>query len=190
MSFYKLIIAGLLIIISFLSYLILSYLLVKPDNRQPEQQSQQQSEEQIEQQQAGFFAIYDMDLYTEEPVIDYYVKIPGDASLKARVQMLADKLSKLKFSNLPINLVNIEEVQGKKTAVIDLRSKAENKKTWKSHYFQGSAGGKQTETRLIKTFLQGEYDGPWVDGVEFLYNGEDISREHWDHIPKLSNRNF
>ena len=53
-------------------------------------------------------------------------------------------------------------------------------KTWSSGYFQGSTGGNATVTKLIRTFLQEDFEGEWVDGVKFLYNNDDTN--NFEHI--------
>ncbi len=50
-------------------------------------------------------------------------------------------------------------------------------------FFQGSAGGGWTCYTLQTTMLQPDYDGEWIDGVRFLYNGEE--NKYFRHIEGL-----
>jgi hypothetical protein len=65
--------------------------------------------------------------------------------------------------------------------MIDLRESDESPGTWRGGYFQGSSGGYDTQIRLMSTFLQEDHKGPWIDGVEFYYEGKPMTSE-WDHI--------
>lgn len=47
-------------------------------------------------------------------------------------------------------------------------------------YFQGSYGGQHTAITLRETLLQPGYQGKWIDGIVFYYQGEPI--EIWDHF--------
>ena len=47
-------------------------------------------------------------------------------------------------------------------------------------FFQGSAGGINTQITLEESFLQKEFNGPWIKGVKFFYQSSPI--EEWDHI--------
>jgi hypothetical protein len=166
----KLTITGLALVIA-----ILGYFLAKPAEKQPAPEF-------------DYFAVYAADVHygSYDPEINYYVKIPNGVPLKDRVQTLADKLSILRFSRLPIKLVSIKDDQGKKTAIIDLREiKNSNNITWRSRYFQGTAGGTDTTISLKNSFMQSGYEGPWIDEVEFRYNGQLLSANKWDHIPGL-----
>ena len=125
-------------------------------------------------------------LWKEE--IYCYERIPGELQLNGQLEHIADFLSRRLFGGLPIKLSTVEEVDGRRTAVIDLREFEDSSKTartsWRGRYFQGSSGGAHTSTRLIGTFLQKGYSDEWVDCVRFLYEGKSISGE-WDHIPEL-----
>lgn len=81
--------------------------------------------------------------------------------------------------------MRIENRNNKKIAIIDLREKNHpypHGYSWRGIYFQGSSGGGSTTVTLIKTFLQENYKGEWIDGVEFYYEGKPIVENEWAHI--------
>lgn len=111
------------------------------------------------------------------------LSIKDNLALEGKLETLAKELSKTQFEDLSIGVLRIEEQEGKKIAVIDLtETGGKTDISWKTKYFQGSAGGGVTEVSLIETFLQKEYQGEWIDGVQFLYGGQTIS---FDHVPEL-----
>jgi hypothetical protein len=114
--------------------------------------------------------------------------MPKETVLKKKLEILAKVMSEVYFSNLPIQVIRIEEIDKKKIAIVNLKESAENQgitdyeklvgKTWTTHYMQGSTGGTITETILIETMLQRDYKGQWIDGVQFLYDSGDCFYEH------------
>ncbi len=142
--------------------------------------------------------IYTANLNTNEREILYYISIPKQFSLEEKLNIISEKLSKYCYENLPIELLRIENNEGKKIAVINLRELDENKgisevekikgKTWRTYYFQGSTGGAITSTNLIETFLQKDYRGEWIDGVRFIYNNDPDT--WWQHVEKLFETNY
>ncbi|MTI65072.1 MAG: hypothetical protein FH753_00525 [Firmicutes bacterium] len=141
----------------------------------------------IEYYKNNIYPIYNVDNVSLERIIDFYILMPKDLSLKGKIDVISNKLSKERFS-LPINLIKIEDKEGKKIAYINLMESKENQNvkdykefkgvTWKTLYFQGSLGASKTSTTLKESFLQREYKGEWIDGVKFLYNNEEINFEH------------
>jgi len=131
-----------------------------------------------------FLKIHTLDPNTYEGKIDFYVAIPQDLSLFAKLKLLADKLSRLKFRGLPINVLKIENGDTKKIAIVELEEKEGHyfPSSWRGNYFQGSTGGTVTTATLVETFLQRDYKGDWIDGVEFYYEGKPIVAGDWDHI--------
>ncbi len=116
------------------------------------------------------------------------VVVKTDEPLINKMQFLADELSAKVFKNLEIKAKSIDTIEGKETLVVDLITpKDANAIGWTDGYFQGSSGGRSTETALIETFLQREYGGRWVEGVMFTLDGETIGL---DHVPNLSQPNF
>lgn len=137
--------------------------------------------------------LYSKDVNTEEQIILKKVEVDKNSSIEDKLKTLANELSKNAFDNLPINLIEIKEVDGKKIAFFDLDelevnsgNKEFNKYegiSWFNNYFVGSAGGSVTEYTLITTLLQTEYTDEWIDGLEFTYKGSKIE---FDHVPELS----
>jgi len=140
---------------------------------------------------AAYLPIYGIDLYTVKEQINFYVHIPDTLSLNDRMRLLADRISRLVFRGLPIEILSITEREGKRIARINLgedscfRSKAlyNTSYSWYSGYFQGSTGGYETEVTLRKSFLQRDLKGEWIDGIEFYYEGEPMKGDNdWDHV--------
>lgn len=134
-----------------------------------------------------YFPIYGSDEQAEKEEINFYVAIPKNLSLIEKLKIIAERLSRFKFGGLPINVLRIEEKNNKKVAIIDLREFITSDSTgylpsWRKMYFQGSTGGYFTSLTLIKSFLQEDYKGEWIDGVKFYYEGKPILEEEWDHI--------
>jgi hypothetical protein len=154
------------------------------------------------------FTVYGADPHTWSATDDFAIAIPEELPLAERLQVLADALSRRRFGKLPIEIIGVEERDGKTIVLVNLlesdwnrdlfaeerrlwsegkREEAKSlrrksqKPTWRMLYFQGSTGGACTTIMLVDTFLQRGYDGTWLDGVEFHYEGEPISDE-WDHI--------
>lgn len=147
----------------------------------------------------NFYGIYTADDFTYDKELFFWTYISEEKSIKQKLDILADTLSQTIFDNLPIEVVKIEETDGKKVAVINLMESKENQgisdyslfkgKSWATGYFQGSAGGCITSTSLIETFLQRQYSGEWIDGMRFLYNNG--KEGNWaDHAAKLGEVNF
>jgi hypothetical protein len=129
-----------------------------------------------------FFKIYGADREANYEEINFYVAIPENLPLLEKLKLLADRLSRFKFGNLPINVLRIEDRNNQKIAIIELNERGHSYPvSWRGHYFQGSTRGHFTTITLIKSFLQKDYKGKWIDGVEFYYQGKPISDE-WDHI--------
>lgn len=116
--------------------------------------------------------IYNANVYAFEKEISYYVYLPIQSTLEEKMNILAEKLSKYSFRNLPIDIKGMEIIDNKRIAVVNLQEHDQELNTiaWNTYYFQGSTGGTMTSTTLIETFLQREYEGQWVDGVKILYN--------------------
>lgn len=133
-----------------------------------------------------------------ETEVQFHIIIPKKVSLEDKITAIANKLSSLCYGNLPIELVKIDDVKGKKVAIINLEEYPENYDSkvevingiyaaWNTLYFQGSSGGGQTTTKLIETFLQRDYQGQWIDGVKILYNNEDVL---FQHVPSLEHIHY
>lgn len=134
------------------------------------------------------FPIYTANWFDGNHEILFYTSIPKDFSLEEQLNSIGNKLSQYCFEGLPIDLVEIKEIGNKKVAVINLKESGKTDgKFWTTSYFQGSSGGSITSTQLIETFLQRDYWGKWINGVEFLYENNKID---FDHTPNLNDINY
>ncbi|MEO0097764.1 MAG: hypothetical protein ABIK78_06695 [candidate division WOR-3 bacterium] len=134
-----------------------------------------------------YFPIYGADKKAEKEEINFYVPIPKKLPLIEKLKIIADRLSRFEFGGLLINVLKIEEKDNKKIAIVDLRefTSADSNNSfpsWRAGYFQGSTGGYFTSLTLIKSFLQEDYKGEWIDGIKFYYEGKPILEEEWEHI--------
>ncbi|HHX62680.1 MAG TPA: hypothetical protein GX707_18495 [Epulopiscium sp.] len=133
----------------------------------------------MEQQGESVFRIYgaNIDTYKKELISEKIIK--NSLALEEKLKILAEELSKSQFGDQIIEVAKIEDQDGKKIAVINLNENPNTTGTsWKESYFQGSAGGAITAASLEETFLQKEYDGEWIDGVQFLYEHQTIEFDH------------
>jgi hypothetical protein len=141
---------------------------------------------------------YTADVNSYERKIGFYIKVPNDMPLKEKLDNVSKILSEQYFNNLPIEVLRIEELDGKKIVVINLEESKENQgvtdfekltgRTWATGFFQGSTGGTITSTTLVETFLQRESKDVWVDGVKFLYNNGVCDFEHVPNLYKINYR--
>lgn len=128
---------------------------------------------------ASIFNIYGANVDTYEPELLSQVSIKNSLSLEQKLKTVSEYLSKAQFGNLGIEVSEIEEKDGKKIAIVNLtETPNENDVSWNTGYFQGSTGGTITSISLEKTFLQKGYEGEWIDGVRFLYEGQRIQFDH------------
>lgn len=129
------------------------------------------------------FSIYtaNSDTYEREKVTD--VRVKKDTELEEILAALVKGLSDTVFK-LPMTYEGIQIIFDQRIAVVNLHESPEDKSveypdvSWRTGYFQGSTGGAITSVSLVETMLQKDYDGDWVDGVKFLYDGEPIEYEH------------
>jgi hypothetical protein len=132
-----------------------------------------------------YLPVYGSDSETMNVEVNFYAKTSKDIPLIDKLKVLADKLSRFIFK-LPIEVLKIEERNGKKIAVINLKegkyTGEDLRVSWRGLYFQGSTGGFFTTMTLRKTFLQENYRSDWIDGVEFYYEGKPIKEGDWSHI--------
>lgn len=132
--------------------------------------------------------IYDGNVDTYDREIVFYISFPKTLTLDEKLKVICSKLSQYCFNGLPIEFEGIENIEGKRVATINLREASLNEEiisleeiirpTWATTYFQGSTGGLLTYINLVETFLQRDYRGEWIDGVHFLYEGNEIDFEH------------
>jgi hypothetical protein len=128
-----------------------------------------------------FLPLYGYDAYSFEEQYVCFIGIPKSLPLNEKLEMLALKVSQLCFRSSPIEILSITEQNGLRIARINLKEK-ENGHDWGWGYFQGSTGASITAKTLLSSFLQKEFTGEWIDGVEFTYEMKPISSTVWDHI--------
>ena len=114
----------------------------------------------------------------------FYIKIPDSLLLLEKLRVLADGLSRYRFRNLPVDVLRIENRDGKKVAIVQLKESKYGGRGWAGGFFEGSSGGGTTSVTLKETFLQRDYTGDWIDGVEFHYEGEHALNT-FDHVKPL-----
>lgn len=122
------------------------------------------------------------------PVPDRLIAVSSDLELSEKIRLLADSISACCFNNLTIELLSIDTLP--ESGVLLKVNLAESPKyegpgtrdpyqSWYD-YFQGSTGGMNTTLVLRESLLQPDYKGPWIDAVEFFYQGKPIGE--WDHL--------
>ncbi|MGH4140774.1 hypothetical protein [Clostridium sp.] len=154
--------------------------------------------EEISKPKNSVYPIYSADINSYIKEIHFGTYISEDLSVKNKLNALSKAISEIHFNNLPIEVYEITEIDGKKIAVINLKESEDNQKisdvsqfkgsSWATGYFQGSTGGKITSVSLIETFLQKDYEGQWIDGVKFLYDNNIIKFEHVPDLGEVSYR--
>jgi hypothetical protein len=107
------------------------------------------------------------------------VRVESIASVEERLQAITKGLSDQVFK-LPMELLEIRRVFNQNIAIINVMESRDGSDLypWNSGYFQGSTGGAITSITLMESYLQKSYEGDWIDGVKFLYEGEIIEFEH------------
>jgi hypothetical protein len=146
----------------------------------------------------NIYPIYTANIDTCEKEVWIYAYSPNNAELEQKLIIIVNALSETYFNNLPIEVVEIEEINNKKIAVINLNESKENEgikqqiklteNAWANKYFQGSTGGKVTSVSLIESMLQREHKVQWIDGVRFLYNNGVCNFEHTPELNKVNYR--
>lgn len=134
-----------------------------------------------------FFAVYGYDDQANYEQINYYVRIPKSLPLEEKLKRLANETSRLAFGGRTLEFKGIKFQANKKIAVINIQEderfdlKNYDRKlyaaSWFGGAFQGSAGGSATRYTLLETFLQPDYKGQWIEGIEYLYNGEKLPEQ-------------
>lgn len=99
--------------------------------------------------------------------------------MEERLQAITKGLSDQVFK-LPMELLEIREIFNQKIAIVNVMETHDSTDLypWNSGYFQGSTGSAITSITLIESYLQKGYEGDWIDGVKFLYEGDIIEFEH------------
>lgn len=146
------------------------------------------------------FKIYSKNINTDKEIIVEEFEFSDDINtIDNKLNVVARKLSDSMFKGLPIELIQIKEVEDKMIAIFNLKENEDNlvvsdwskysEPNWANNFFQGSAGGSWTCYTLQTTMLQPDYEGEWIDGVKFLYNGEEnIYFQHIEGLDKIKYR--
>jgi len=115
------------------------------------------------------------------------VTVKTDEPLLNKMNFLGAEIGVKFFGGLTMEAKEIKTVSGKKVLVMNLieGSGAVGEKSWVYDYFQGSTGGNISTVALTETFLQKEYSGTWIDGVQFLLDGETIDLEHVEGLSEI-----
>ncbi len=121
-----------------------------------------------------FFPLYhttgkNIDGYTEEEGIGGYILVDKNLSIKEKMQLIANNVSRSYFG-LPIEVEKIEDREGKKFAVINLVEYTEDEWDEWSKNFQGTTRETFTISTLERNFIQEQYYGNWIDGIEIQQN--------------------
>lgn len=76
----------------------------------------------IDSETIGKFKIYSKDINTEkEMIIDEFGFYKDIDTIDKRLNVIASNLSSSQFKNLPIELIEVEEIEGKKVAIFNLK---------------------------------------------------------------------
>lgn len=135
--------------------------------------------------------LYDGNADATDIAPQFGVTFPPDLNPQQRLETLTTLVSRYHFCTLPIEVVALQdEVATINLAEHDWNQDPENPvdfpgcsgRSWRTNYFQGSAGGMITSKTLAYTLLQPEFQGEWIEGVTFQYQGEPIEAGDWDHI--------
>ncbi|MBF2062880.1 MAG: hypothetical protein IGS39_00360 [Calothrix sp. C42_A2020_038] len=137
------------------------------------------------------FTVYGTDEQLNTVQTDLYVSFDSKLNQTQKLEKLSDLVSRYKFCSLPIQvkgikdgiaIVNLDEHSWIKAGNTPPSIPGCSGRSWRYGYFQGSAGGYATTVTLTRTFVQPNYQGAWIKGVQFYYAGKPIQDGDWDHI--------
>lgn len=122
-----------------------------------------------------------------KPYQESSITAKTDEPLLNKMDALGKELGETYFGGLTMEALEIKAVNGKDVLVVNLieGSGKVGEKSWEYDYFQGSTGGNNTTIALSETFLQHNYSGTWIDGVQFLLDGETIDFEHAPSLKEI-----
>ena len=121
-------------------------------------------------------------------VPDHELSVDPALAMDEKLNLIATALSEIYFRGLEIHVMKLEQLTDtglvlyinlSEPDAFDGPGSLPSYQSWYD-FFQGSYGGQQTSIRLKESFLQPQYQGPWIDQVQFYYNGEPL--EGWDHL--------
>lgn len=122
------------------------------------------------------------------PVADRFISVPANLEIGEKIRIISDSLSVYYFDGREIKILSLDSLEG--TGLVLHLNLAEPSnyegpgtapeyRSWYD-FFQGSHGGQNTSIVLRESFLQPDYDGPWIDAILFYYQGQPIGQ--WDHL--------
>lgn len=143
--------------------------------------------EQIREADGAELKLYtaNVDTLAKEQIGKITVNLDANGEIEQIEEVLdfmADELSKQVFEGLSIEIQELKNVAGKTIVVINLEENNNLGVGWESNFLQGSTGAAITDLTLRETFLQKEYEGKWIDGIQILYEG---NTAEFDHMPEL-----
>lgn len=122
------------------------------------------------------------------PVADRVISVSANLEIIEKIRMLSDSLSVYYFDGREIKILSLDSLEGT-GLVLHLNlvepsnyegpGTAPEYRSWYD-FFQGSYGGQNTSIILRESFLQPDFDGPWIDAILFYYQGQPIGQ--WDHL--------
>ncbi|MFO7575719.1 MAG: hypothetical protein R6W67_11250 [Bacteroidales bacterium] len=133
--------------------------------------------------------LVDQQVTRQIPTVDRIVRIEKNRSILEKLTIIADSLSDYYFNGLGLEVTIDQDNSNKDSTyvIVNLLEKDSydgpgSLPSYQSWYdfFQGSAGGLNTQITLEESFLQKEFYGLWIAGVRFFYQGSPI--EQWDHL--------
>lgn len=137
-------------------------------------------EARLARYQVNTLVLYTVDDNTLMGTESTRLEVAQSLTLEEQVQELATQIGKEYFNGLPLEVIGIEQIDGKRIARINLKEDISAEKQWVTYYFQGSTNGAVTKQILQLTLLQPTYENDWIDGVVFYYEGEPM--KVYDHI--------
>lgn len=133
--------------------------------------------------------LVDQQLTMQIPAVGRIVRIEKDKSILEKLKIIGDSLSDYYFNGLRLEVTMDHNNSDNDStyAIVDLLEKDSydgpgslpSYQAWYD-FFQGSSGGLNTQITLEESFLQKDFNGPWIAGVRFFYRGSPI--EEWDHL--------
>ena len=147
------------------------------NNTQDEDKSDNDNKEnEVSNVNESKLKILSKDANTNETIVTGSVSIDEKSPIEDKLNLVISEVSKLQFENAPIKCLKIED----NIAYIDI-SEDKNENYWSNRFFQGSTGANITCYTLVESLLQREYEGKWIDGIYFTYEGKtDVEFDHVD----------
>jgi hypothetical protein len=145
-------------------------------NKEDDKSNTNNKENEVSSVSQSKFKILSKDANTNETIVSGSISIDEKLSIEDKLNLVVSEVSKVQFENAPIKLLKIED----NIAYIDI-SEDQNEKLWSNRFFQGSTGANITCYTLVESLLQREYEGKWIDGIYFTYEGKtDVEFDHVD----------